>query len=249
MWLKSKWLLPPKFRIIESDLVANTSELSPSREPVVRSNHQSYINTNKHLHKLLRNELWTSSQEIWLGKRGTMQEKSLCLTHWGYKVHFQGPLSSSHPIPTIQTKLSEFQVLPHGAWCDAKGCIHHNYYVHVPKHYLNLNTPWDLTTGLQKYREEGPCRQTGVAKGDDWHSVLRSDQQCDGAGQGLLTPEIDYRTACTRGGSPSQTQKDSPPKKPRVSTEPEAISAAASTVPMVGFQANWGLLSRDTKTW
>lgn len=124
---------------------------------------QSYINTNKNLHKLLRNELWTSSRQIWLGNEEQCQEKSLCFTHWGYKVHFQGPLFSSHPIPTIQTKLSEFQVLPHGAWCDAKGCIHHNYYVRVPKHYLNLNTPWDLTTGLQKYREEGPCRQTGVA--------------------------------------------------------------------------------------
>lgn len=31
-WLKSQWLLPPKFSIIESDLVTNTPELSPSCE-------------------------------------------------------------------------------------------------------------------------------------------------------------------------------------------------------------------------
>lgn len=46
----------PKLRITESDLVANTPEISPSREAAVSSNHQSYININEHLRMLLRNE-------------------------------------------------------------------------------------------------------------------------------------------------------------------------------------------------
>ena len=44
----------------------------------------------------------------------------------------------------------------------------------------------------------------GLPAGDAEPCVLRSGQQRNGAGQGPFTLETDYRTARTRGGSPSQ---------------------------------------------
>lgn len=109
-------------------------------------------------------------------------------------------------------------------WCNR---LYTQQLLHMcAKTLLESQHTWDLTISVQKYRKKGPCWQSGVATGDAWHSVLRSDQWCDGAGQGLLTPEIDYRTARTIGRSPSQTQKDSLTEQPRVSSVPEAISAA-----------------------
>lgn len=52
--------------------------------------------------------------------------------------------------------------------------------------------------------------------------------------QGPLTPETDYRTTRTRGGSPSQTQKDSLTEQPGVSPVPEAVTAAAAPASACG---------------
>ena len=72
---------------------------------------------------------------------------------------------------------------------------------------------------------------------------MRSIKQIPFLPQGPFTLETDYRTARTRGGSPSQTNKDSLTEQPGVSRVPEAISAAASTCGGFPGRTETGILS------
>lgn len=85
--------------------------------------------------------------------------------------------------------------------------------------------------------------QSRAAAGDAWRSILRSGRRRNGAGQGPLTPETDYRTARTSGGSPGQTSEDSLTEQPRVSAVPKAISAAANTCGGFPGRTETGILS------
>lgn len=82
------------------------------------------------------------------------------------------------------------------------------------------------------------------------YSVQRSGRWCNGAGQGPLTTERDYRTAHVRGGNPSQTQKNR--RKASLSNEEYLLYLRQSSKCLWWISRWWtetGILSWDTKRW
>lgn len=140
-----------KFSITESDPAANAPQLSPSCEPAPSSSHQSYVNTNEYLHKLLRTELWKPPRRVWLGKWVAWKEKSLHFAHWGHKVQ-----TLPEPFPRLSHL---FFLLNPSVWTKSVGPTSHRAPpgpmqqdecgtacdARVPQQWnLTLNTPWFL---------------------------------------------------------------------------------------------------------